>query len=107
MQARPGVVRRISQSARRLETLTRQEHRAHPHSDEIIRIFSSLGFKVVEGPDIELDYYNFEALNMPSDHPLPRDMQDTFLCKARGGAAEPDFARSDKNHGAGEAAHSG
>lgn len=45
--------------------------------DEIIRIFSSLGFKVVEGPDIELDYYNFEALNMPKDHPA-RDMQDTF-----------------------------
>ena len=45
--------------------------------DEIERIFSSLGFRVVEGPDIELDYYNFEALNIPKDHPA-RDMQDTF-----------------------------
>lgn len=45
--------------------------------DEIIRIFSSLGFSVAEGPDIELDYYNFEALNIPKDHPA-RDMQDTF-----------------------------
>ena len=35
------------------------------------------GFDVVEGPDVELDYYNFEALNIPKDHPA-RDMQDTF-----------------------------
>ena len=45
--------------------------------DEIIRIFVSMGFSVAEGPDIELEYYNFEALNMPGDHPA-RDMQDTF-----------------------------
>ena len=36
-----------------------------------------LGFSVVEGPEVELDYYNFEALNIPKDHPA-RDMQDTF-----------------------------
>ncbi len=45
--------------------------------DEIISIFSSLGFRVEEGPEIESDYYNFEALNIPKDHPA-RDMQDTF-----------------------------
>ncbi|MBI3988366.1 MAG: phenylalanine--tRNA ligase subunit alpha [candidate division NC10 bacterium] len=45
--------------------------------DEILEIFQHLGFKVVEGPEVELDYYNFEALNMPKDHPA-RDMQDTF-----------------------------
>lgn len=45
--------------------------------DEMIRIFTSLGFSVAEGPDIELEYYNFEALNIPADHPA-RDMQDTF-----------------------------
>ena len=45
--------------------------------DEIIRIFVSLGFSVEEGPDIEIEYYNFEALNIPGDHPA-RDMQDTF-----------------------------
>lgn len=44
---------------------------------EIGRIFSGLGFETVEGPEIELDYYNFEALNIPRDHPA-RDMQDTF-----------------------------
>ena len=42
--------------------------------------FPPSGFRVAEGPDIELDYYNFEALNMPKDHPA-RDMQDTFYVK--------------------------
>lgn len=41
------------------------------------RIFVGLGFTVVDGPEIELDYYNFEALNIPGTHPA-RDMQDTF-----------------------------
>jgi phenylalanyl-tRNA synthetase alpha chain len=40
-------------------------------------IFHGLGFSVAEGPEVELDYYNFEALNIPRDHPA-RDMQDTF-----------------------------
>lgn len=48
--------------------------------EEIIRIFSSLGFAVEEGPDIETEFYNFEALNIPSDHPA-RDMQDTFYIR--------------------------
>jgi len=54
--------------------------RTHPItqiSDEISQIFVGLGFSVVEGPEVEFDYYNFEALNMPKDHPA-RDMQDTF-----------------------------
>jgi phenylalanyl-tRNA synthetase alpha chain len=46
--------------------------------DEIIEIFSRLGFEVVEGPDVELDYYNFEALNIPKGHPA-REMQATFF----------------------------
>jgi len=46
--------------------------------DEIIDIFSRLGFEVVEGPEVELDYYNFEALNIPKDHPA-REMQSTFF----------------------------
>ncbi len=44
---------------------------------EVCRIFSRMGFRVVKGPNVELDYYNFEALNIPKDHPA-RDMQDTF-----------------------------
>ena len=46
--------------------------------DEIVSIFISLGFTVEEGPEVELDFYNFEALNFPKDHPA-RDMQDTFF----------------------------
>lgn len=45
--------------------------------DEIKQIFMGLGFEVAEGPEVELDYYNFEALNIPKDHPA-RDMQDSF-----------------------------
>jgi phenylalanyl-tRNA synthetase alpha chain len=45
--------------------------------DEIVAIFAGLGFSVADGPEIETDYYNFEALNIPADHPA-RDMQDTF-----------------------------
>lgn len=46
--------------------------------DEIVRIFSRMGFEIADGPEIETDYYNFEALNFPPDHPA-RDMQDTFF----------------------------
>src|SRR5439155_1011953 len=45
--------------------------------DEIVAIFAGLGFSVVDGPEVETDYYNFEALNIPRDHPA-RDMQDTL-----------------------------
>jgi phenylalanyl-tRNA synthetase alpha chain len=44
---------------------------------EVCDIFTRLGFEVVEGPEVEQDYYNFEALNLPKNHPA-RDMQDTF-----------------------------
>ncbi|HKK01453.1 MAG TPA: phenylalanine--tRNA ligase subunit alpha [Desulfuromonadales bacterium] len=47
-------------------------------TEEISEIFLSLGFGVAEGPEIEKDFYNFEALNFPKDHPA-RDMQDTFF----------------------------
>jgi phenylalanyl-tRNA synthetase alpha chain len=46
-------------------------------NNEICDIFSRLGFDIAEGPEIETDYYNFEALNIPKNHPA-RDMQDTF-----------------------------
>jgi phenylalanyl-tRNA synthetase alpha chain len=52
----------------------------HPLSlvrDEVIEIFTRLGYQVLEGPEIEDDYHNFEALNMPADHPA-RDMHDTL-----------------------------
>jgi phenylalanyl-tRNA synthetase alpha chain len=46
--------------------------------DEIKEIFKSMGFSLFEGPELESDYNNFEALNFPADHPA-RDMQDTFF----------------------------
>jgi phenylalanyl-tRNA synthetase alpha chain len=55
--------------------------RKHPITqtlDEMIDIFSRLGFEVAEGPEVELDYYNFEALNIPKGHPA-REMQATFF----------------------------
>jgi phenylalanyl-tRNA synthetase alpha chain len=45
--------------------------------DQIKEIFLGMGYSIAEGPEIELDYYNFEALNLPQDHPA-RDMQDSF-----------------------------
>src|SRR5690606_30547019 len=58
--------------------------RRHPVSrtlEDIVRIFSRLGFEVAHGPEIELEHFNFEALNFPAEHPA-RDMQDTFYVKA-------------------------
>lgn len=52
----------------------------HPLSivlDEVKDIFLGMGFQIADGPEVELDYYNFEALNLPPDHPA-RDTQDTF-----------------------------
>jgi phenylalanyl-tRNA synthetase alpha chain len=54
--------------------------RLHPLNqvmEEVCDIFLHLGFEAVEGPEVELDWYNFEALNLPPDHPA-RDMQDTY-----------------------------
>lgn len=54
--------------------------RRHPLSivlDEIKEVFIGMGYEIAEGPEVELDYYNFEALNIPKDHPA-RDIQDTF-----------------------------
>ncbi len=51
--------------------------------DEITRIFVSMGFGIADGPEIEDDYHNFEALNFPPDHPA-RDMQDTFFLSKAG-----------------------
>ena len=54
--------------------------------DEIVEIFKGLGYKVAEGPDVELDYYNFTALNTPPDHPA-RTPSDTFYVRDLTGEA--------------------
>ena len=56
------------------------EGKLHPLTqvlERIVQIFYGMGFEVVKGPDIETNYYNFDVLNFPQDHPA-RDMQDTF-----------------------------
>jgi phenylalanyl-tRNA synthetase alpha chain len=60
----------------------REPARGHLHPltlamQDVCAIFTRMGFCIVEGPNVEFDYYNFEALNIPKDHPS-RDMQDTF-----------------------------
>jgi phenylalanyl-tRNA synthetase alpha chain len=65
------------------------EGRIHPISqttDEMIAIFGEMGFVVAEGPDIEDDFYNFTALNIPPEHPA-RQSHDTFYMKAQEGVA--------------------
>jgi phenylalanyl-tRNA synthetase alpha chain len=63
----PGIERKIGSKHLVIQTL-----------DEIKSIFKGMGFSVYEGPELESDYNNFEALNFPKDHPA-RDMQDTFF----------------------------
>lgn len=59
--------------------------RKHPLTlvlDEIKEVFLGMGYEIAEGPEVELDYYNFEALNIPKNHPA-RDTQDTFYINDR------------------------
>lgn len=68
----------------------------HPVSqvmDELAEIFADLGFAVAEGPEIETQWYNFTALNMPENHPA-RAMQDTFYLEPHGGEEERRVLRT-------------
>lgn len=59
------------------KTLRGKRHPIHAMIEEIERVFGRMGFEVAEGPEIEDDWHNFTALNIPEDHPA-REMQDTF-----------------------------
>ena len=75
-----------------MEDPTRKAVHVHPITrviDDINRIFFAMGFTLTDGPEAETEYYNFDALNVPKDHPA-RDMQDTF------------WLRQDKNNTEGE-----
>ncbi len=66
-----------------------QKEKGHLHPlttliREIAGIFNEMGFEIAEGPELESEYYNFDALNVPKDHPA-RDMQDTFWIKGKSG----------------------
>jgi phenylalanyl-tRNA synthetase alpha chain len=78
----PGVIRPIG-----------SHHLIRQVFQEIEDIFVSIGFSVVEGPEIETPYYNFEALNIPEHHPV-RDDMDTFYLQLPKGAASPLLLRT-------------
>ena len=60
--------------------------------ERVEAIFLRMGFLIVEGPELEDDYHNFEALNMPAEHPA-RDMQDTLYLGVAGAGARPGAPR--------------
>jgi phenylalanyl-tRNA synthetase alpha chain len=78
----PGVIRPVG-----------THHLIRQVFQEIEDIFFSIGFSVVEGPEIETPYYNFEALNIPDDHPV-RDDMDTFYLELPKGAPGPLLLRT-------------
>ena len=86
-----AAARRSSLREDRLDATLPGRHpfvgRRHPLTvvrEELEDIFVSMGYEVYDGPEVEDDYHNFEALNMPPDHPA-RDMQDTFYLEGQGG----------------------
>ena len=70
--------------------------KVHPISktfDDVVSIFGSMGYTIAEGPDIETDFFNFSALNIPEDHPA-REMQDTFYISDRDEKGKPLVLRT-------------
>ncbi len=75
--------------------LAARGHR-HPVSaalDDVVEILARMGYEVAEGPEVELDFYNFEALNLPPNHPA-REMQDTFYVDAAKRVQAPVLLRT-------------
>jgi phenylalanyl-tRNA synthetase alpha chain len=75
------------------ETVSGTVHPVSQVMDELAEIFADLGFSVAEGPEIETQWYNFTALNMPEFHPA-RAMQDTFYLEPRSPDEEPYVLRT-------------
>jgi phenylalanyl-tRNA synthetase alpha chain len=73
---------------------TGKKHPLSVVTEEIVSIFSGIGFSVATGPELEDEWYNFDALNVPKDHPA-RDMQDTFWLKPSRSDGSPDQASLD------------
>ncbi len=97
---------RIDLSLPGIERALGTRHLIRQTYEELQRIFLSIGFSVVEGPEIETPYYNFEALNIPEHHPA-RDNMDTFYIegtRAAAPAAHAHFADADSHHGKAAAA---
>ena len=75
------------------DTISGTVHPVSQVMDELAEIFADLGFSVAEGPEIETQWYNFTALNMPENHPA-RAMQDTFYLDPREAGEEPRVLRT-------------
>jgi phenylalanyl-tRNA synthetase alpha chain len=85
--ARAAAAQRVDLSLPGVERALGTRHLVRQTLDDIERIFLRLGYAVVDGPEIETPYYNFEALNMPEFHPA-RDMWDTFYIDTPPGAGQ-------------------
>ena len=64
---------------------------------ELEDIFSSMGYDILDGPEVEIDAYNFERLNIPGDHPA-RDMHDTFWCEVNGAERDSEMGMLLRTH---------
>ncbi|WP_341631447.1 phenylalanine--tRNA ligase subunit alpha [Sphingomonas agri] len=84
---------RIDLSLPPTETVSGTVHPVSQVMDELAEIFADLGFSVAEGPEIETQWYNFTALNMPENHPA-RAMQDTFYLEPQVPGEEPPVLRT-------------
>ncbi len=80
-----------------LPSRTRRQGSIHPVSqvmDEITAIFADMGFSVAEGPEIETDWYNFDALNIPGHHPARAEMDTFYMARAEGDDRPPHVLRT-------------
>src|SRR4030042_209278 len=71
--------------------------RTHPTTQilkEICDVFRSMGFQVIEGPDVEWDYYNFEALNIPAEHPARDTMSTSWVATEKGSGERQPLLRT-------------
>jgi len=69
----------------------------HPVSqvtEEVVAVFADLGFAVAEGPQVETDWYNFDALNIPPEHPARQEHDTFFMARAEGDARAPNVLRT-------------
>jgi len=80
-----------------LEPRPAQRGTIHPVSqvtDEVIAVFADLGFSVAEGPQVETDWYNFDALNIPPEHPARQEMDTFYMARAAGDDRPPNVLRT-------------
>jgi len=75
----------------------RSQGTVHPVSqvtEEVVAVFADLGFAVAEGPQVETDWYNFDALNIPPEHPARQEMDTFYMARAEGDARAPNVLRT-------------